>query len=186
VVGGVVGLLVMAEGVVGIVFLGVVGVATGGKHHCSSVGAGGSMGVRFDSAGGGMGVVVEGGVGRCERWLSGCLSERLWPFDLWFPLFPSNLWLGALSLRRGRCSKTSFAARGLYLGLCLLLCCRCDLVVKGSSGARGGLRWLLLVCDIVDLELLATLLRGYCYGALVHVLLDCGALAFVVTRLSFG
>jgi hypothetical protein len=158
VVGGVVGLLVMAEGVVGLVFLGVVGVAAGGKHHCSSVGARGSVGVRFDSASGGMGVVVEGVVGRCERWLSRCLPERLWPSDLWFPLFPSNLWLGALSLRRGRCSKTSFAARGLYL--CLLVRCRCGLVVKGSFGTGGGLRWLLLVCDIMDLELLATLLAG--------------------------
>jgi hypothetical protein len=35
--------------VVGLVFLGVLGVAAGGKCDCSLVDVGGSMGVRFDS-----------------------------------------------------------------------------------------------------------------------------------------
>lgn len=71
-----------------------------------------------------------------------------------FPWLLGNLWLGALHPRRERHSKTSFAIEGL----CLLLRRQCDLVVEGSPGAEGGFAWLLLVSDIMDMELLATLL----------------------------
>lgn len=76
-VGGV-GSHAMAEGVAGLISPSVEGVVAVGKLDCGFVGAGGNLGVRFSSGGGGMDAV-----GTYERWLIGCLLERLWPFGPW-------------------------------------------------------------------------------------------------------
>jgi hypothetical protein len=39
-----------------------------------------NMGVHFGSGGGGIGAI-----GTYERWIFGCLLERLWPFGPWLP-----------------------------------------------------------------------------------------------------
>ena len=75
-----VGLLAVVEGLVGLISPSVKGVVAGAKLDCGFVGARGNMGVRFGSGGGGIGVI-----GTYERWLFGCLLERLWPFGPWLP-----------------------------------------------------------------------------------------------------
>jgi hypothetical protein len=66
--------------------------------------------------------------------------------------------LDVLSLRRGTCNRNSWVVEGICLGLFVLAHRHRNLPMEGSPGAeRGGFAWL-LIGNIVDLELLTTVL----------------------------